>query len=236
MKIQPGVYDLLTQEARFVEVGAGGQRGAAGMALTIPALEKIKRHCDGLTPSRSIPPYPWGTSTVVVPHPDADRSGTYLHPGDVGLRKALLAIARERRGEREVGNKMRDTAVPKRTAAVSVEAALQEAAAALGPPAAAEEAEPAPDTGPTATPGGAAEEGGRTVQQTLTPGRGVQPRWYLTTTTIAGPGGRKTPGSGHALGRAWPWQPSFLQSREPKAGLSTPQGPSRQVFYGAELT
>ncbi|KAJ1173737.1 hypothetical protein NDU88_005563 [Pleurodeles waltl] len=86
------------------------------------------------------------------------RSGTYPHPhsGDVGLRKALLAVVRERRGEREAADGRRDTAVPKRTAAVSVEV---EAAAAPGPPA----AEPAPDVGPTATPGGAAEEGGQTV-------------------------------------------------------------------------
>ncbi|KAJ1189077.1 hypothetical protein NDU88_005828 [Pleurodeles waltl] len=132
----------------------------------------VKCLCDELTPSRSIPPYPWGTSAVVVPDPDADRSGTNPHPGDVGLRKALLTIARERMGEREAVDKTREKVVLKRTVAVSVDVAaplrgaslaLREAAAAPGPPAASEEAEPAPDAGPTATPGGAAEEGGRTV-------------------------------------------------------------------------
>ncbi|KAJ1145850.1 hypothetical protein NDU88_012133 [Pleurodeles waltl] len=98
-----------------------------------------------------------------------DRSGNYPHTltGEVGPRKALHAVARERSREGEAADETRDTAVPKRTEAVSVEAAaLREAAAALqmeaaapGPPAAAEEAEPAPDAGPTATPGGAAEEG-----------------------------------------------------------------------------
>ncbi|KAJ1102324.1 hypothetical protein NDU88_007376 [Pleurodeles waltl] len=110
--------------------------------------------CDGSTPSRSIPPYLWGTSAVVVPDPDADRSGTYPHPlpGDVGPHKTLLAVARERRREREAADETRDTAVPKRTAAVS-----GEVAAAPGPAAAAKEAETAPDAGPMATPGGAAE-------------------------------------------------------------------------------
>ncbi|KAJ1180684.1 hypothetical protein NDU88_005901 [Pleurodeles waltl] len=93
-------------------------------------MNTLGDECDGSTPSRSIPPYPWGTSAVVVPDPDADRSETYPHPllGDVGLRKALLAAARERRGEEEVTDETRDIAVPKRTAA------LQEAAAAPGPP------------------------------------------------------------------------------------------------------
>ncbi|KAJ1214681.1 hypothetical protein NDU88_002299 [Pleurodeles waltl] len=112
----------------------------------------------------SIPPYPWGTSAVAVPDQDADRSGTYphTHPGDEGICKSLLNVAQERTGERGAVDKMGATAVRKRMVAASVAAAvaLRETAAAPGKPAAAKEADPAPDAGTTATPGGAAREGG----------------------------------------------------------------------------
>ncbi|KAJ1202687.1 hypothetical protein NDU88_006484 [Pleurodeles waltl] len=58
------------------------------------------------------PPYLWGTSSDVVPHPDVNQAGTYpaTLPGDKRLCKSLIAVARKRRGAEEAAGGTQHTA------------------------------------------------------------------------------------------------------------------------------
>ncbi|KAJ1090312.1 hypothetical protein NDU88_003445 [Pleurodeles waltl] len=91
--------------------------------------------CYGSTPSRSILPYPWGTSVVVVPDLDALRSGTYPRtlPGAVGLGKAIRAFIGVERRTKEKAVITNAAAAPGPQAALQGVAGLQEAATAPGP-------------------------------------------------------------------------------------------------------
>ncbi|KAJ1181119.1 hypothetical protein NDU88_006329 [Pleurodeles waltl] len=122
---------------KTVQYDLGGTKGEKKLPVLCPS---VPRGSFGTTES---------ACSVVVPDPDVKRSGTYpaTHPGDEGLCKVLLVVARERRGEEEAADGTKNMAAAPGPAAVpgpaaapgsvalQETAALPESAAAPGPPA-----------------------------------------------------------------------------------------------------
>ncbi|KAJ1096836.1 hypothetical protein NDU88_001967 [Pleurodeles waltl] len=163
----------------------------------------IRGKCDGSTETKVFLPYPWGTGAVGFPDPDADLSGAYPDrpPGDEGISKGLPDVPRAETITMGEGEEMADTAEERRTTTTPVATAAEggETSVSPGKKAAGKEAGTAPDGETAETPGG--EAAGEGALREGGPGIQVQPCSADARGQEAG-----KPGSGHALGRAWPRQ------------------------------
>ncbi|KAJ1200984.1 hypothetical protein NDU88_004802 [Pleurodeles waltl] len=164
---------------------------------------KVVGHCDGSPETELFPPYPWGTSAAGFPDPEADLSGAYpdRHPGDEGIGKGLPDVPRGGTTTTGETEETADTAEERRTTTTPVATAAEKGETAVSPgkKATGKGAATAPAGGTAETPAGGAAgaaalgKGGRVDQ--------VQPCSAYARGQEAG-----NPGSGHALGRAWPRQ------------------------------